>query len=286
MQSFFQLWQVNLIGYYIFIVLFYQFYKFAVRHAKNDGAATILLQFIGGTSILLLMPLFAVKFPSDWKVYVMLAAACIFYGLSDRMNTTARKHLEVSMFTIISQLSSVFLIIIGLVVFRETFVITKIIGAGFILFANALLVYKRGQLKLNKHTWLAITAAAIFSIAMSIDIGISKQFNLPFYIMFTLVVPATMIFLTEKIPFQDIVAEAKSENRKFYLITGLAWGLFIFFMLRAYQFGKMTTIVPLQAVQVLLNVGIAYFLLKEKDNQLKKILAAFLIILGAYLTVR
>lgn len=285
MLAIFNTWQFNIILFLIGIVIFFQFYKLAVRNAQRDGAATILLQLIGGFSVFCLIPFLPFKFPTDIKVYLFLILSCIFYGLNDRLETTSRKHLEVSVFSILNQISTVFMIISGFIFFKEPFVLNKIIGAGLILFANVFLFYQKGKLKLNKYAWLGVLSKLFFSIAVSVDIGISNQFNLPFYIMLTFLLPAIVIFFGEKIKPSEIIREYHSSAKIHYLITGISWGLLSFFYLRAFQFGQVTTIVPIQATAVLLNVLIAYVFFKERDHGLKKILAAVLVIIGIIFTV-
>jgi len=285
MSAIFNTWQFNIILFLIGIVIFFQFYKLAVRNAQRDGAATILLQLIGGFSVLCLIPFLPFKFSTDIKVYLFLILACVFYGLNDRLETTSRKHLEVSVFSILGQLGTVFLILMGITVFKEPFVLTKIVGASLILFANFFIFYEKGKLKLNKYAWLGVLSKLFFSIAVSIDIGISNQFNLPFYIMLTFLLPAIVIFFGEKIKPSEIAREYRSPAKKHYLVTGISWGLLSFFYLRAFQFGQVTTIVPIQASAVLLNVLIAYIFFKERDNGLKKIIASILVIIGIILTV-
>lgn len=53
--------------------------------------------------------------------------------------------------------------------------------------------------------------------------------------------------------------------------------------LRAYQLGNVTVIAPLCALTVMLNVIVGYLFLKERDNLLKKIIAAILIIISIIL---
>lgn len=278
-------WQFNYLGFLIGVVIFFQLYKLAVKSAKLDGAATLLLQFIAGTSILVLSPLFPFVFPSKLEIYVLLFFASIFYAINDRLQTTVRKNLEVSTFSILNQLSTVFLIIIGFTIFREPLVISKIFGAAFILVGNMMLIYKKNKFQFDKHILISILATLSFALAISIDIGISKQFNLPIYIMLTLIIPALMMLLSEKIPARTIIEEYNSPAKKYYLATGLAWGLTILFSLRSFQYGEVTTIVPLQALSVLANVIIFYFFLKEKQDKWKKILASIIVIAGVYLTV-
>ena len=79
---------------------------------------------------------------------MLLGIACIFYAIADRINTTARRGLEVSIYSILGQLSTVFLILWGIIFFKETIVLKKIIGALLILMGNILVIYKKVNLSL------------------------------------------------------------------------------------------------------------------------------------------
>lgn len=277
--------QFNLIGYLISVVGFFQFYKLAVKNAKHDGAATVLLQLIAGTAILLLSPFFVFKLPSEIKIYLLLFVSCVFYALNDRLQTTSRKNLQVSVFSIISQLTNVFLIIIGLVILKEPFVLSKLFGTSLILLGNVFILYKRNRLIFNRYICLGVLASFFLALAISIDVGISKEFNLPFYIMLTVFVPAIMIFIADKIKLSDIMREYKSKEKRHYLITGIFWALLIFFYIRALQLGETIVVVSFGATSVLLNVVVAYFVFKERESKWRKLTAAIFVILGVCLTV-
>ena len=122
------MWILFVILYILLAIIFTQTYKITTKTSKNDGALTILLQVMAGFSALVLCPFFKFSFTTDWKVYLFLGIACIFYAASDRLNTTIRGGLEASTFSIIKQLSTVFMIIAGLLFFKEEFVLKKIIG--------------------------------------------------------------------------------------------------------------------------------------------------------------
>lgn len=285
MNNLFNLWQFYVACFLVSVVIFFQYYKLAVKEAKNDGAATILLQTIAGLSILVFVPFFPIQFPTEIKFYFILFIASIFYALNDRLQVTARKHLDVSVFSILNMLKTFFLFLFGLLFFREDFVMTKMLGALLILFGNGLLFYKKGRFKLNKYAAMSIMATFIFAIAMSIDIGISIEFNLPIYISLTLLIPAIILFLFGRQKFDDISSEYKSTTKKYYFITGIFWGLTVLFTLRAYQLSDVTTIAPILASSVLLNIIFAYFFHKEKKDFLKKIIVAVLVLLGVYFIV-
>lgn len=277
------MWILFVFLYIILAVVFTQAYKVTTKSSKNDGTLTVLLQTIAGTYILLLSPIFEFKFPTDWKVYLFLAIATIFYAISDRINTTVRSGLEASTFSIINQLSTVFMILAGLLFLKETFVPKKIIGAILIIFSNILIFYKKGKQKFNKYIFLGILSNITFSIALFLDVNISNNFNLAFYVASTLLMPALLITIIEKIKFSNIKEEFINGNKKAILITSLCWSTMIVVQLKAYQLKNVTSVAPLCALTVIGNVIVGYVFFKERDNLLKKIGAAILIIISVFL---
>ena len=276
-------WWFNIIIYLILYVVFTQSYKLATKSSKHDGALTVLLQFLGGLTVLLFIPSFKIQFPTNIKTYILLLIACAFYAINDRINTTTRKGLEVSTHSMLSQLSTVFIITWGILFFKEPVVIKKIIGGLLIVAGNIFVLYKKGKFEFNKYVLLSLLCNIVFSIAISIDVGISDQFNLPIYVAITLLVPSLLVFLFNRIKVHDIVSEYKEGNKKAILLVGCSWGIMIIEMLRSYQFGSVTTVAPIAAVTTILNVFIAYFVLKERENMLRKVLAALIVVLGIIL---
>ena len=276
-------WWFNIILYLVLFVIFTQSYKVATKSSKNDGALTILLQLLGGLIILLFVPLFKLQFPSDYRTYLFLGIACIFYAITDRVNTTARRGLDVSTYSILGQLTTVFLIIFGVIIFKETIIFKKMIGAVLILAGNVIVLYKKGKFEFNKYVVYSLIGNLAMSIGVSVDVGISDQFNLPIYVSSTLIIPALMVFLFERAKLKDVINEYKDGDKKAIYLVGSSWGLMILTMLRAYQFGSVTTIAPIASVTTILNVFVAYFLLKEKSSLLKKVLAALIVVLGIIL---
>ena len=276
-------WIIFVILYLILVVIYNQFYKISTKKLTKPGALTVLLQIIGALAVLLVSPLFEIKFPTDIKVYVFLGLALIFYSISDRLNTTVRAGLEASTFSMIKQLSTVFMIFAGLIFLKEPFVINKFIGAILIIASNILIFYKKGEGKPNKYIILGIIANICYTIALFLDVNISNNFNLPFYITISLGIPAILIAVIEKIKITDIKNEFINGNRKAICVTGITWSLSILVQLRAYQLGEVSVVAALCALSVILNVIFGYFFQNEKENLTKKIIAALLIILGIIL---
>lgn len=276
-------WVIFIILYLILAVAFNQFYKVTTKTLTKPGALTVLLQMLSTISILLLCPFFEIKFPTDIKVYIFLGLAIIFYAISDRLNTTVRSGIEASTYSMIKQLSTVFMIFAGLIFFKEPFIITKFIGAILIILSNVLIFYKKNSGKPNKYIILGIIANIFFTVALFLDVNISDSFNLPFYVALTLGIPAILICIFERIKFSDIKNEFMNGNKKAILITAITWSLAITVQLRAYQLGNVSVVAPLCSLTVILNVLVGYLFFKERENIPKKIIAALLIILGIIL---
>lgn len=276
-------WIVHVVLYLILAVVFNQFYKISTKTLTKPGALTVVLELMAAIMILVLCPFFEIKFPTDMKVYIFLGLSIIFYAISDRLNTTVRSGIEASTYSIIKQLSTVFMTFAGFIFFKEPFILNKFIGAILIIVSNIIVFYKKGEGKPNKYIVLGIISNMFYTIALFFDVNISDNFNLPFYVMMTLGIPAILIFIFERIKFSDIKTEWKNGNKLAMLITAITWSTSITVLLRAYQLGNVSIVAPLCSLTVILNVIVGYFLLKERDNLPKKIIVAILIILGIVL---
>ncbi len=276
-------WLIAVTFYVIFAVTYNQGYKILTKNMKNAGSLTVLTEAIAGLIALLFIPFFKFKLPSSPYVYLFLTLACIFYAINDRISTDVRSGLEASVFSIIKQTTTVFMIAAGLVFFKEKFVLSKIIGGILIILSNILVFYKKNSFQNKKYICLGLLASFFNTIALIIDVNYSKQFNIPLYASFTLTVPALLIFLFERIRPKEVIAEFRNTNKKTLLLVALSGGLMVILKLRAYQLGQVIVIAPLCSLTIILNVIVGFLFLKEKDNMLRKIVAGMLILISIIL---
>ena len=96
-----------------------------------------------------------------------------------------------------------------------------------------------------------------------------------------------MLLTINKFPVSKMrqVLSNKNKYRKFLVLTGVFWFLTPFFGIKAMQLGTVTTVVPLQAISVLLNVLAAYIFQGERNNKYRAVIASLLVIAGIYFTV-
>lgn len=276
-------WILYVILYLIVITVFTQFYKEATKKIQKTGALTILLEMIGGLTALVFSLFFEIRFPTDVRIYIMLAISIICYTVKDRLDTKVLSGIEASTFNILQQLSTTFMIFAGLIFFKEEFILAKFIGAMLIIFSNVLVFYQKGKFEFNKYVLLGIISNLVFTVALFLDVNISEHFNLPMYAAITLIIPAILIMIFERIKPSEIKNEFANGNKRAILITAITWPITIITQLRAYQLGNVTIVAPLCALSVMLNVIVGYLFLKEKDNLLRKIISAILIIISIIL---
>lgn len=269
--------------YLITTVIFNESYKVVSQRMKSAGALTILVEMIAGIFSLLWVPFFEVKFPTDFKIYLFLGLAIIFYAIQNRLATTARSGMEASAYSIIKQLSNVFVIMMGFLFLKEELTIQKIIGSILLIGSNVLIFYQRGTWKNNRYLLLGILANLCMGMALFLDVNTSDSFNLAFYVSITLLFPAILVFTIEKIKIKEIIREWKINSKNFILLTGICWSLMMITKLRSYQLGEVTKIAPLCSLTVILNVLFAFIFLKSRKNILKKLIASIFIILGVFL---
>lgn len=275
---------VLLVALHLFFATAYnQGYKKLADNMEHPGALTILIELTAGISCFLLMPFYDMTWPKHPGVYVFLILACVFYALNDRLCTTVRQGMDSSVYTIIKQFSTVFMILAGLFFFKEDFVWTKTLGAFLIVFSNIIVFFQHGKLRLDKHVMLGLLASLFASIALFLDVSYSEQFNLAFYTGFIFVVPALFIIGAERLGPQIIRRELSVCNKKCLLITAVSSAIMTIVKLAAFQVGQVIVVAPLCSLIIMTNILFEMIVLGEKNDLAKKFIAGLIILFSIWL---
>ena len=269
---------------YIFSsTMFNESYKLIAKNMDKAGSLTVLVEMIAGILSLFLIPFFEIKFPSDIRIYLLFFLATIFYTIQDRLATISRSDLEASTYGILKQLSNVFILVMGFISFKEKLTVEKLLGAILLIGSNIFVFFRKDSWKNKKYIIIGVVANIAMGIALFLDVSTSTNFNLAIYISLTLLIPALINSLVEKIKFTDLRYEYKINKSKLILLTGILWSVMMLSKLLSYRFGEVTKIAPLCSLSVMLNVIVAYVFFKERDNLLRKIIASIFIIIGVFL---
>ena len=273
-------WKFLVMLYLVSAVVFAQAFKKANRNMKSAGALTILLEVFTAFFALFFIPFFDFTWPTDTSVYLTLLAVVSIYAITDRLNIEARYGLDPSVFSMLKQLSTVFLIILGFIFLKEQIVLKKIIGSVIIIFANVLLVFNKGKIKFNKYFIMSFVSNFLFAVAMLINVNISNYFNLAFYTILTVFTPSILIFIFGKYSLKELKCEFNYYDKKYFLLASFCWCLMVIASVRSYQLGNVTLIAPLLTLTSILNTMYEYFVCKNKSKFIQKVIASILIIIG------
>ena len=144
-------WEVQVGIYLLSSTIFVRAFRSANRDMKDASCLTVLLEIFTALFAILLIPLFEIKFPSDPKIYLILLLTTVIYAITDRLNIEARYGLNPSTFSMLKLLSTVFMIIFGIVFLKETMVPIKVLGAVLIIFSNLLIYLYNGRFEINNY---------------------------------------------------------------------------------------------------------------------------------------
>ena len=157
-------WVTWVVIYLVFATIFSQSFKKANRNMYDAGSLTILLELFTAFFSLFFIPFFKLTISHNPHTYLILIVVIVIYAFTDRLNIEARYGLSTSTFSMLKQLSSVFLVILSFVILKEKVVITKVVGASLILIANVgLAVDKDGKFKINKYFLMSLASNILFA---------------------------------------------------------------------------------------------------------------------------
>lgn len=277
-------YMIWVICYLVFALIFSQGFKKVNRTMKNASALTVLLELFTGLFAIVMSIFFKYTFPSDIKVYITLFVVTIIYAVTDRLNIEARYGLSPSNFSMLKQLSTVFLVIFGLVFLKEQLVFKKILGAIIIVVSNVMLVVnKDGKFEFNKYFIFCLISNFLFAVAMFINVNISSMFNIGIYTLITVFIPSIIIKLFSRLSFKDLEEEFNLYNKPLFILVSFAWCMMLISSVKAYEYGSISVVAPLLTLTALTNTIYEFIVDKDKKRFYYKLVISILILIGVIL---
>lgn len=268
-------WVTWVVIYLVFATIFSQSFKKSNRNMSDAGSLTILLELLTAFFSLFFIPFFKLTISHNPHTYLILIVVIIIYAFTDRLNIEARYGLSTSTFSMLKQLSSVFLVILGFVILKEKVVITKVVGASLILIANVgLAVDKDGKFKINKYFLMSLVSNILFAFGMLINVNISGEFNLGIYTIITVLFPSILITLFGKHSIKELKEEFNLYDKKRFLLSAFSWCVMLISSVRAYQLGSVSVVAPLLTLTAIINTIYEF---------IKKLIIGIIIIIGVLL---
>jgi len=225
-----------------------------------------------------------VVLPTDYRAWILVAIACLFYGLYERIRFIAAKALNASSLSIVSTVSMVVAFTGALFLYSETLTLAKGFGSLLILLSLILVTYnKRVKLGSLKNVGIGILAFTILGVGWMMDKNGAVYFSAEVYSMFVWILPIVFIIFP-KIKLSEIKYEFKYASWKI-LIPAFLNVVAYLLQLKAMESGDATQVIPIVQTSVLLTVLTGIIFLGEKEAIFKKIFAGILALIGSYLLI-
>ena len=272
------------ICYLVFALIFSQGFKKVNRTMKNASALTVLLEVFTGLFAIVMSIFFEYSFPSDIKVYITLLIVTMIYAITDRLNIEARYGLSPSNFSMLKQLSTVFLVIFGLFFLKEEIVFKKILGSIIIIVSNIMLAFnKEGKFEFNKYFVFCLISNFLFAVAMFINVNISSMFNIGIYTLITVFIPSIFIKIFSKLKIKDLKDEFNLYNKPLFILVSFSWCMMLISSVKAYEYGSISVVAPLLTLTALTNTIYEFFVDRDKKSFYYKLIISILILIGVIL---
>ena len=253
--------------------------------SKNPRALSLAFNLV---SILMAVILFFVtgsyknfSLPSQTEAWTYFIIAAFFYGTYERLRFYASKYLDASIYSIINNITIIMAFIFSLFLYKEVLTLSKLIGFALILIAIFLVSEKKKSKISTKGLIYGIATSIFIGIAMSLDKKGATFFSPNVYNLLAWVGPFIVLW------FPGIkITEIKQQFQKFtWKIVLLSFFNFIAFYLglKAFVLAEATKVIPVIQLSTLMTVIAGIFLLNERSNLAKKILAGVIAVVGVFL---
>lgn len=218
----------------------------------------------------------------DWKIIYFLIAATL-WGLGTIFLFKALQIIESSEVTILVSLRILITITASVIFLHDVFNFQKFIGTIILLLSILLVANIKKGIKFNKGVTYSIFVIFFSGLAVVFDAYNLNNYDVVSY----LAVINFLIFVVLLTIRPKAILKWKQFTHPGFLKKMLPLVLFSCGQAYAYYFalqkGPLSQIAPISQSQVIVTVLFAAVLLNEKDNLLRKIIAAVLVTIGVIL---
>ncbi|MCM1316183.1 MAG: EamA family transporter [Alistipes senegalensis] len=269
--------------YLVSATIFSQVFKSVTKNMQNAGITTAIVQIIAGTSVLFFSGFEKMIFPEKYAIIFQLFVVIICNSIADWINTYVRSQIDTSTYSVIKQMSTVFVIVGSIIFFKESIVISRIIGTIVIILSNLLLIHNKKHFELNKVIILALFSNLISAFITLYSVNLSLKFNTAVYVSMIMLGPALLLMTYNRANLDKIEMEVQNKQLIKFIISGISLGIMLLCQFKAYQVNEISIVAPLCSLTVMFNTIFGFIFLNEKKKITQKIIASIAIFFSIYL---
>lgn len=224
--------------------------------------------------------------PDFSKYWFAIAVTCVLYALGNVFFAKAIQLVEASAFSVLFASSAIWTILVGSWILGDSLTLVHVVGISLVLMSIVILNVKKGSLKLNIGVVLSLITSLLFGLAVVGWTYVARHADVPTWTSISFLVPALMILAIKPKAVKKMKPFLDKQILRTLLILGFIYGISALTSLFAYRDGNVNLVAALQQVSIVLTTVLGIFLLKERNDLARKIIAATTCLLGVLLIVR
>lgn len=265
----------------IFTSLILLMSKVFVKKTSDPIVTSIIFQFLAGTFFIPLAILQTQNIDFSWRLIFMIGIACVLYALSGTWGFSANQYIDISLGSLITQLSLIVTFFGSLIVFNEQINLVKIVGICLILVGNVILFINPQKSNIEfKGVILRLFSAVATGIVILIDAANTRYLSIASYSMLVYIVPSLLMTGYFKVPYNRI-KKTFFANSLGFISMSMMGTLGYYFLLKSFSYLDKIIAVPIYNTYTVIIVVLGIVMLKERSNISKKLFATALVFMGA-----
>ncbi len=257
--------------------------KYSVQDEEVDPTAfSAYFQLVGGLLSIPFLFFEQIEYPKDPMLWLVVLLSSTLYTVCMILFFKALKTTEVSQVEAIATTRTIWLMLLGVIFFRERLYISQVVGIFLIFFGLVVIYWQRGkEFNFEKPHLYTLSYAILISCAFALDKYLLNYFSIIFFQVLIYTIPGllTIIFFSNTFEKMKVLVKLKRNNYIILLCCFLQM-LSTLALYGAYSIGELSLVGPLAQTSILVTIIVGLIVLKERWNLRRKIIGVMLAILG------
>lgn len=256
-----------------------------LKEDKSDPIAySIIFQIVTGLLIGMFAFIRGFHIPHLQPLLPNLLLMPVLYLLANIFIFRSLKLTEASTFTILFSGRAIWIILLSIILLHESFTLQQSVGTVLILAGIFIVSLKDKKFRLQKGELFAIAAAVAFGAAIVNDSFVVQKFDVPSYYTISFLIPGFLMWIVFPKSTPKIMEVVRTPTFYKIIVLAAVYGISSITYMLAYTVGKNAAqIASISQVSTVLTVIVAIFLLNERKNIWKKVIAAVISFIGVLL---
>jgi len=274
---------ISVLGLSISVIL----QRILLRNKKTDPFAyAVVFQGIVGVLLMVVALAAGFRLPGIASVAGPAIISVIFYGVGHIVYAKTLQKVEASVFSVLFATQAIWIMILGIVLFRETLTGLQILGTALIFAGVVVLVKNVRTAFKDRGVLLGLLTGLLFGIAITAWSYVGRATDTLSWAAISFIGTSLVAFLIRPKTAHKLRPLYQPQILVTLLLLGIFYGIGSLAMLFAYKVGSFAVISPLRQTGIVVTVLLALaFLPAERVQIRRKLVAALICAVGVIMIV-